>query len=109
MSAGREVPGWARAVARGAPLAHGISSQRREPARIGFVAGSRPPCSPDRVGERFDATVLELRDGSAVSSSPTPPSPRPVRRDRARPGERLPVVLESADIASGAVQFALAD
>ena len=110
VSAGREVPGWARQSLTALPSLMGISSQRASQLESASVARVEAAVLADRVGERFDATVLELRDDRAFVqlADPAVTATCPAD-DRVRPGERVAVVLESADIASGAVQFALAD
>ena len=87
----------------------GISSQRASQLESASVARVEAAVLADRVGERFDATVLELRDDRAVIQlgDPAVTATCPAG-DLTRPGERVGVVLENADIASGAVQFSLA-
>ncbi|GAA1748139.1 RNB domain-containing ribonuclease [Agromyces humatus] len=110
VSAGREVPGWARQSLAALPSLMGASSQRASQLESASVARVEAAVLADRVGERFDATVLELRDDRAVVqlADPAVTATCPAS-DRTRSGERIAVVLASADIASGAVQFALAD
>ena len=66
VSAGREVPGWARQSLAALPSLMGISSQRASQLESASVARVEAAVLADRVGERFDATVLELRDDRAV-------------------------------------------
>jgi hypothetical protein len=84
----------------------GASSRRASQLDAGSIARVEAAVLSDRVGDRFDATVLELRNGSAViqlvepavtATCPAPPE--------ARPGARVPVVLEGADIRTGTVRF----
>jgi exoribonuclease R len=106
VSAGREVPGWARQSLAALPSLMGISSQRASRLESASVARVEAAVLADRVGERFDATVLELRDDRAVVQLADPPVTATCpASDRTRPGERVGVVLESADISSGAVEF----
>ena len=108
VSAGREVPGWARQSLAALPSLMGISSQRASRLESASVARVEAAVLADRVGERFDATVLELRDDRAVVQLADPPVTATCpANDRTRPGEPVGVVLESADISSGAVRFAL--
>ena len=110
VSSGREVPGWARRSLPALPSLMGISSQRASQLESASVARVEAAVLAGRVGERFDATVLELRDDHAVVQLTDPAvTTNCPAGDGTRPGERVSVVLESADIASGAVQFALAD
>jgi len=106
LSAGREVPGWARDSLHELPSLMGASTRRASQLDAGSIARVEAAVLSDRVGDRFDATVLELRNGSAViqlvdpavtATCPAPPE--------ARPGARLPVVLEGADIRTGTVRF----
>lgn len=108
VSSGRDVPGWARESLAALPSLMGISSQRASQLESASVARVEAAVLADRVGERFDATVLELRDDRAVVqlANPAVTGSCPAG-DRTRPGERVVVVLEGADIASGAVQFVL--
>ncbi|GAA1802619.1 RNB domain-containing ribonuclease [Agromyces neolithicus] len=109
LSNSREVPAWARQSLAALPSLMGSSSQRASQLESASVARVEAAVLADRVGERFDATVLELRDDRAVVqlADPAVTATCPAN-DRTRPGERVGVVLESADIASGAVEFALA-
>ena len=106
IAAGREVPDWARASLGELPSLMGASSRRAAQLDGGSIARVEAAVLSDRVGDRFDATVLGLRNGSAViqlvepavtATCPAPPE--------ARPGARMPVVLEGADIRSGTVRF----
>ncbi|MGW4927692.1 RNB domain-containing ribonuclease [Agromyces sp. NPDC004153] len=106
IAAGREVPDWARASLGELPSLMGASSRRAAQLDAASIARVEAAVLSDRVGHRFDATVLGLRNGSAViqlvepavtATCPAPPE--------ARPGARMPVVLESADIRTGTVRF----
>ncbi|HEU0182437.1 MAG TPA: RNB domain-containing ribonuclease [Agromyces mariniharenae] len=106
IAAGREVPDWARASLGELPSLMGASSRRASQLDGGSIARVEAAVLSDRVGDRFDATVLGLRNGSAViqlvepavtATCPAPPE--------ARPGARIPVVLEGADIRTGTVRF----
>lgn len=109
LSADREVPAWARESLATLPSLIGMSSQRASQLETASVARVEAAVLADRVGERFEATVLELRDDRAVVqlADPAVTATCPAS-DRTRPGERVDVILGSADIASGSVQFALA-
>ena len=106
IAAGREVPDWARSSLRELPSLMGVSSQRAARLDSASIARVEAAVLSDRVGDRFDATVLQLRNGSAViqlaepavtATCPAPPG--------ARPGVVLPVVLERAEIRTGTVEF----
>ncbi|MCD2443880.1 RNB domain-containing ribonuclease [Agromyces sp. SYSU K20354] len=110
VSAGREVPAWARQSLAALPSLMGVSTQRASQLESASVARVEAAVLADRVGERFEATVLEVRDDRAVVQLAEPPVTATCpASDRTRPGQRVPVVLASADIASGAVELALAD
>lgn len=106
IAAGREVPDWARSSLGELPSLMGVSSQRAARLDSASIARVEAAVLSDRVGDRFDATVLQLRNGSAViqlaepavtATCPAPPG--------ARPGVVLPVVLERAEIRTGTVEF----
>lgn len=106
IAAGREVPDWARASLGELPSLMGVSTQRAARLDAASIARVEAAVLSDRVGDRFDATVLELRNGSAVIQlvEPAVTATCPVPPD-ARPGARLPVVLEDAVIRTGTVRF----
>jgi len=104
--AGREVPAWARSSLGDLPSIMAASEQRS--GRLGAEAIARVEAAllADRVGERFTATVLELRgervafqlETPAVTATcPAPPG--------AVAGGTIDVLLEAADIATGTVRF----
>ena len=106
IAAGRDVPAWARASLGELPSLMGASTRRASQLDAASIARVEAAVLSDRVGDRFDAVVLGLRNGSAViqlvepavtATCPAPPE--------ARPGAQLPVVLEGADIRTGTVRF----
>jgi len=106
IAAGRDVPAWARASLGELPSLMGASTRRASQLDAASIARVEAAVLSDRVGDRFDAVVLGLRNGSAViqlvepavtATCPAPPE--------ARPGAQLPVVLEDADIRTGTVRF----
>ena len=66
LSAGREVPGWARDSLHELPSLMGASSQRASRLEGASVALVEAAALSGRVGERFVATVLEVRGDDAV-------------------------------------------
>lgn len=108
--AGREVPAWARESLHELPALMGASSQRASRLDAASVALVEAAVLSDRVGDRFAATVLELRGENVViqlaepavtATCPAPPD--------ARAGATVGVVLEHADIRAGEVRFGIAD
>ncbi len=107
LSDGREVPGWARESLHELPALMGASSRRASQLDAASVARVEAAVLSGRVGERFEATVLELRGDKAVVQLVDPAVTASCAAPAgARPGERMTVLLEGADIASGAVHFA---
>ncbi|AWB95115.1 ribonuclease II [Agromyces badenianii] len=104
--AGREVPAWARSSLAELPSLMGASSQRASQLDAASVARVEAAVLHGHVGERFTATVLEVRGDSAViqlvepAVSATCPAPHGIRA-----GTELEVVLEAADIRAGTVTF----
>ncbi|WP_448809507.1 RNB domain-containing ribonuclease [Agromyces bauzanensis] len=107
LSAGRPVPEWARDSLHELPSLMGASSQRASRLAGASVAMVEAAVLSDRVGDRFTATVLELRgDDDALVQLAEPAVTATCRRSQAmRAGERVVVVLELADIRSGSVRF----
>lgn len=103
---GREVPGWARDSLAALPPIMAASAQRAAQLDAGSIARVEAAVLSDRIGERFTATVLELRGERAVFQLEAPavrascPAPAGVRA-----GGTVEVALEAADIATGSVRF----
>ena len=88
------------------PSLMGASSQRASQLEAASVARVEAAVLSDRVGERFAATVLEVRGRLAPSSSSwNRPSPPPVPSAPTCSRGRVAVVLEHADIRAGTVRF----
>ncbi|MFF2273198.1 RNB domain-containing ribonuclease [Agromyces sp. NPDC058136] len=109
VAAGREVPGWARESLTELPPIMAASALRAAQLEGGSIARVEAALLHDRIGERFTATVLELRGEHgerAVFQLETPAvtasCPAPAG---ARAGGAIEVVLEAADIAVGSVRF----
>ena len=66
LSSGREVPRWARDSLHELPSLMGASSQRASRLEAASVARVEAAVLSGRVGERFVATVLEVRGEDAV-------------------------------------------
>jgi len=108
--AGREVPTWARETLHELPALMGASSQRASRLDSASVARVEAAVLSDRVGQRFTATVLEIRGENAVIqlAEPAVTATCPVTTD-ARAGTTVEVVLEHTDIGSGEIRFRAAD
>jgi exoribonuclease R len=110
VAAGQEVPAWARESLAQLPSLMGVSSQRAAQLDAASIARVEAAVLADRVGDRFEATVLQLRNGSAVIQLADPAVTATCDATAAaRPGALLAVVLERADIRTGTVQFRAAD
>ena len=106
LSSGREVPRWARESLHELPGLMGVSIQRASRLEAASVALVEAAVLSSRVGERFTATVLELRGEDAVIQLVEPAVTATCPANPAvRPGERITVVLEQADLRSGTVRF----
>ena len=104
--AGREVPTWARETLHELPALMGASSQRASRLDSASVARVEAAVLSDRVGQRFTATVLEIRGENAVIqlAEPAVTATCPVTTG-ARAGTTVEVVLEHTDIGSGEMRF----
>lgn len=109
VAAGREVPAWVRDSLAVLPRIMAASAQRAAQLDAGSVARVEAALLHDRVGERFTATVLELRGERAVfqleAPAVTASCPAPAG---ARAGGTIEVVLQAADIVDGSVRFTAA-
>ncbi|MFD4420419.1 RNB domain-containing ribonuclease [Agromyces sp. NPDC058484] len=109
ISAGREAPQWARETLHELPRLMEASSRRASQLDAGSIARVEAAVLSGRVGERFAATVLAMRNGSAVIQLAEPAVTATCSATGMRPGELMPVVLMRADIPSGTVEFRPAD
>lgn len=106
LCAKREVPAWARATLHELPSLMGASSQRAGRLEAESIARVEAALLSTRVGERFLATVLEVRGERAVIQLAEPAvtatcsAPTDVRA-----GTELEVELLAADIATGTIGF----
>lgn len=108
VSHGREVPAWVRESLGELPELMRASSQRAAQLSSGSLDRVEAAVLRDRVGEHFDAVVLEVRSGKARIQLADPavtascPVPAAVQA-----GQTIGVMLTSADIASGTATFTL--
>ncbi|MEF3404290.1 RNB domain-containing ribonuclease [Agromyces sp. CCNWLW203] len=102
----REVPVWARASLPELPSLMGASSQRAGRLEAESIARVEAALLSSRAGERFSATVLEVRGERAwlqiaePAVTATCPAPADVHA-----GTSLEVELIAADIATGTIEF----
>ncbi|MFK4730179.1 RNB domain-containing ribonuclease [Agromyces mediolanus] len=106
---GRSTPDWLRASLPELPALMQASAARASRLEQATLDRVEAALLADRIGEAFEATVVERRgedrvvvqlDDPAVTASCAAPAGVPPE-----PGERMPVVLEHADIRSGTVGF----
>ncbi|MGO2744974.1 RNB domain-containing ribonuclease [Microbacterium sp.] len=111
ISEGTDVPGWARESLDELPELMQQSSQRASRLNADTINRVEAALLTPLVGSRMDATVIELRgdDGDRASiqiAEPAVTASAPVSSGT-KPGDTVSVQLVSADIAQGAVEFAL--
>lgn len=103
---GREVPDWVRSSLPALPALMQASNTRA--ARLERESLDRVEAAllSARVGETFDAVVVERRGERAILQLEDPAVTAECRAPATiGAGERMPVVLEHADIRSGSVGF----
>lgn len=108
LSAGREVPRWARVSLHELPALMDASSQRASRLDAASVARVEAAVLSGRVDDEFTVTVLEVRGERAVIQLSEPAVTATCPAPGARAGERITVVLEHADISAGEVRFRVA-
>jgi exoribonuclease R len=106
LAAGREVPVWARDSLGELPALMGASSRRAGQLDSASVSLVEAAVLSGRIGDRFTATVLQVRGDNAVIQLADPAVTASVQAGPdTRPGVRMTVVLEHADIRAGTVDF----
>lgn len=106
LCAGRQVPSWARASLHELPSLMGASSQRAGRLEAESIARVEAALLSARVGERFSATVLQVRGERAVLQLAEPAVTATCRAPAGvRAGTALEVELLAAEIATGAIEF----
>ena len=106
--AGRDVPAWAREALPALPETMAQSNRRAAQYEGGVVSAVEAAVLERRVGESFDAVVVEVdRDGDgAVVQLTDPAVTARTTGERLPLGERIRVRLEVADVAKRLVRFA---
>lgn len=107
VSAGAEVPAWARAALPGLPEAMARSNGRAQQFEAGIISTIEAAVLERRVGETFQAVVVEKeKDGSGTVQLTEPAVT--ARSDGDLPlGQRVEVRLKLADVAKRQVRFEL--
>ena len=106
VSNGREAPAWVRESLGELPELMRASSQRAAQLSSGSLDRVEAALLRDRLGEHFDAVVLEVRSGKAriQLTDPAVTASCPVPTD-VQAGQTIAVTLTAADIPSGTVTF----
>ncbi|GAA3612357.1 RNB domain-containing ribonuclease [Agrococcus terreus] len=104
---GREAPAWAVEGLEGLPEIMQSSSALAGRLERESVDAVEIAVLEDRVGEDFDAVVVERRDSGATIQLLDPPAEAGCDTD-AEPGERIRARLVEADLASRRLRFAQA-
>jgi exoribonuclease R len=106
---GRPLPDWARAALPRLPKAMGDTDRVASAAARGAVALAEAVLLEDRVGERFDAGVVDVDDGERKQPGGTVALDEPAVRARCLGvlplGERIEVMLTTADPKTRTVLF----
>jgi exoribonuclease R len=99
LAAGRPVPDWARAALPKLPDAMGASARRAGAANRGAIDLTEAVLLEDRVGEEFEAAVVDVADraDSAVVALDDPAVQARCAGAGFRAGTRVPVRLAVAD------------
>jgi exoribonuclease R len=109
--AGTPVPDWARQALPKLPAVMAGSDQRAGAATRGAIDLTEAVLLRDRVGERFEAAVLDVEPGRggkpsrAVVALDNPAVRAKCDGDSFEVGTRIPVVLTAADPATRLVRF----
>ena len=109
VSAGTDVPDWVRSALPQLPDTMKRSTRRAQQYEAGIISTVEAALLEDRVGETFEAVVVEVdeHDGGGTVQLTDPAVTAHCEGDLPL-GERVDVVLESADVAKRQVRFVLA-
>lgn len=105
VSAGEEVPAWARAALPRLPELMTAANRRASALERAVVDGAEAIVLAPRVGERFDAVVVEAGDRGGVVQLREPAVRGRCTGGDLPLGERLAVELVAADPETRTVQF----
>ncbi len=102
---GREVPGWAAEGLVGLPEIMAESSRVAGALERATIDVVEIALLQDRVGDEFEAVVVEAREGGATIQLLDPPT-EAACDTAAQPGARIRVRLTEADLATRRLRFA---
>jgi exoribonuclease R len=105
LHAGTEVPGWVREALPRLPAAMSTSDRRASAASRGAIDLTEAVLLQDRVGEKFEAAVLDVDEARAVIAIDDPPVRARCEGEGLALGTRVPVTLAVADPATRRVLF----
>ncbi|WP_010146561.1 RNB domain-containing ribonuclease [Serinicoccus profundi] len=105
LSAGREVPDWARAALPDLPDVMEETGRRAKAVDRACVTAVEAAVLRDRVGEDFEAVVVDGVDGDRVQVQLMDPPVSDVATGSARLGSAITVRVERADILAGEVDL----
>jgi len=105
---GSEIPGWVRSSLDAVPQLMADGGRRARALERANVDLVEAFVLQGRLGERFEAVVLEAQDASSLIQLTQPPVIARVR-ERLPLGERVAVELTQVDIPQRSVQFAPID
>ncbi|WP_338056605.1 RNB domain-containing ribonuclease [Salinibacterium metalliresistens] len=103
----RPVPDWVREALPELPAIMGRSDSLASRLDRAAIDAIEAAVLHDRVGERFEAVVIAAKNGGGTVQLSDPFISAAVEGE-VRAGERVGIVLESADIATGTIRFRLA-
>jgi exoribonuclease R len=105
LHAGAEVPDWVREALPRLPEAMSTSDRRASAANRGAIDLTEAVLLQGRVGEKFEAGVLDVEESRAVIAIDDPPVRARCEGEGFALGSRVPVALTVADPASRRVLF----
>lgn len=109
LSAGREVPAWAREALPGLPAVMAETDRHAKAVDRACVTAVEAAVLADRVGESFEAVVVDgLPRGDVIVQLLDPPVSE-VARGSAELGSTVAVVVEKADVLARDIDLRVAD
>ncbi len=110
ISAGADMPEWARSALPGLPETMDVSNRRAQQYESGIVSTVEAAVLEPSVGETFQAVVVDVdeHDGGGTVQLKEPAVTARCEGDDLPLGERVDVTLEVADVTKRLVRFSLA-
>ncbi|MDQ3380459.1 MAG: RNB domain-containing ribonuclease [Actinomycetota bacterium] len=110
ISAGADIPEWARSALPGLPETMDVSNRRAQQYESGIVSTVEAAVLEPNVGETFQAVVVDVdeHDGGGTVQLKEPAVTARCEGDDLPLGERVDVTLEVADVTKRLVRFSLA-